>query len=97
MTRPVIGSSSTKEIEGFKKLKKVSHSEVFSLQDELQNSIVVEQREGRADIVRLSFRVLDEHIEELVADPANFMELIHQYCVAPLRRLYAEVYRIKRK
>src|SRR5881397_2576830 len=90
-------STRTKEIEGFKKLKKVSHSEVFSLQDELQNSIVVEQREGRADIVRLSFRVLDEHIEELVADPENFMELIHQYCVAPLRRLYAEVYRIKRK
>jgi len=90
-------STRTKEIEGFKKLKKVSHSEVFSLQDELQNSIVVEQREGKADIVRLSFRVLDEHIEELVAHPANFMDLIHQYCVAPLRRLYAEVYRIKRK
>ncbi len=90
-------STRTKPIEGFKKLKKVRHCDVFSLQDDLQNSIVVEQREGKADIVRLSFAVLDEHLDELVADPANFMESIHQYCVAPLRRMYAEVYRIKRK
>ena len=86
-----------KPIEGFKKLKKVEHCEVFSLPDDLQNSLVVEQREGKADIVRLSFGVEDQYLEELIADPPAFMEIIHQYCVAPLRRLYAEVYRSSKR
>ena len=90
-------SARDKPIEGFKKLKKVSNREVFTLQDELQNSITVEQREGKADIVRLTFGIREQYLDELVSDPPNFMEMIHQYCVAPLRRIYAEVYRTKRK
>ena len=86
-----------KPIEGFKKLKKVRNCDVFHLPDDLQHNIKVETREGKADIVRLSFDVQDEFLDELISDPPNFMELIHKYCVAPLRRVYAEVYRIKRK
>ena len=86
-----------KPVDGFKKLKKVRNSDVFDLPLDLQKSIKVETREGKADIVRLAFGVEDEYLEELVSDPPNFMELIHYYCVAPLRRIYAEVYRIKRK
>jgi hypothetical protein len=86
-----------KPIEGYKKLKKVRNCDVFTLPDDLQGSIKVEQREGKADIVRLPFEVLDQYLEELISDPPVFMELIHQYCVAPLRRIYAEVYRTKRK
>jgi hypothetical protein len=84
-------------VEGFKKLKKVRNCDVFHLPEDLQGSIKMETREGKADIVRLAFGVEDEYLEELVSDPPNFMELIHHYCVAPLRRIYAEVYRIKRK
>ena len=87
----------TKPIEGFKKLKKIHNCEVFSLPEDLQSNVTVEQREGKADIVRLSFGLQELHLEALVADPANFMETVHQYCVAPLRRIYAEVYRNKRK
>jgi len=90
-------SNKDKPIEGFKKLKKTRNCDVFHLNEELQESIKVETREGKADIVRLSFGIEDEHLEELVSDPPNFMELIHKYCVAPLRRIYADVYRIKRK
>jgi hypothetical protein len=90
-------SNKEKPIEGFKKLKKVRNCDVFLLQEDLQDSIKVETREGKADIVRLSFGVEDAYLDELVSDPPNFMELIHYYCVAPLRRIYAEVYRIKRK
>lgn len=86
-----------KPVEGFKKLKAVRNCDVFRLKEDLQGTIKVETREGKADIVRLTFAVADQYLDELVADPPNFMELIHQYCVAPLRRLYAEVYRIKRK
>jgi hypothetical protein len=85
-----------KPIEGFKKLKKVRNCETFILSDDLQNSITVEQREGKADIVRLSFGIGEQYLEDLISDPQNFMEVIHQYCVAPLRRIYAEIYRAKR-
>jgi hypothetical protein len=86
-----------KTIEGFKTPKNIRNSDVFVVQENLQDSIKVESREGKADILRLAFGVCDDHLEELVSDPSNFMELIHQYCVAPLRRIYADVYRTKRK
>ncbi len=86
-----------KPVEGYKKLKKVRNCEVFALPEDLKNCVTVEQREGKADIIRLAFDVQDAHLEDLVAEPPVFMEVIHQYCVAPLRRIYAEVYRTKRK
>lgn len=85
-------------IEGFKKIRKMRNCDVFTLKEDVVGSIKVETREGKADIVRLSFAIRNNLLEELVADPANFMELIRHYCVAPLRRIYAEVYRmIKRR
>jgi hypothetical protein len=90
-------SNKEKPIEGFKKLRKVRNCDVFHLPEDLQGSIRMEIREGKADIVRLSFGIEEEYLDELVAEPPNFMEIIHQYCVAPLRRIYADVYRIKRK
>jgi hypothetical protein len=90
-------AAKTKTIEGFKKLKKVRNADVFRLPERLQNSVVVEEREGKADIIRLSFGIEEQYLEELTSDPPAFMEVIHQYCVAPLRRTYAEVYRINRR
>ena len=90
-------SARNNPIEGYKKLKKVRNCDVFALPEDLQSSVTVEQREGKADIVRVAFDIQDQYLEELVSDPPVFMEMIHQYCVAPLRRIYAEVYRTKRK
>ncbi len=90
-------SAKDKPLEGFKKLKKLRNCDVFDLPDSLENRITVEQREGKADIVRLRFGVQEELLDDLISDPPNFMDAIHQYCVAPLRRIYAEVYRGKRK
>ncbi|MBN2241336.1 MAG: hypothetical protein JW793_01500 [Acidobacteria bacterium] len=90
-------SAKEKPIDGFKKLKAVRNCDVFDLQEDIQDCIKVEEREGKADIIRLSFCVQQEYLEELIADPPNFMELIHHYCVAPLRRIYAEVFRKNRK
>jgi hypothetical protein len=90
-------SNKEKPVAGFTKLKKFHNCDVFHLPENLQSCIRLETREGKADIVRLSFGVEEEFLEDLIADPPGFMELIQQYCVAPLRRIYAEVYRIKRK
>ncbi|MEJ2109111.1 MAG: hypothetical protein P8Z37_04195 [Acidobacteriota bacterium] len=90
-------SAKDKPIDGFQKLKDVRNCEIFVLEENLQDCIEVEEREGKADIIRMSFGIQGDHVAELISDPPNFMELIHQYCVAPLRRIYAEVFRKKRK
>ena len=81
-----------KPVEGFTKLKKTRNCDAFH-----RETIKVEKTEGKADIVRLTFCISGKYLENLIAEPASFVELIQQYCVAPLRRIYAEVYRIKRK
>jgi hypothetical protein len=85
-----------KPVEGFTKLKKIRNCDVFHLKEDL-GTIKVEEREGKADIVRLTFSISGKYMEDLIAEPVVFRDLIQQYCVAPLRRIYAEVYRIKRK
>jgi len=87
----------TRPLDRYKKLKKAAYGDVFVLPADLQSSLSVEQREGKADIVRLAFGLQEAFLEELVADPPVFMDVIHQYCVAPLRRIYAEVFRAKRR
>jgi len=91
-------ANSEKPVEGFTntKLKKIHNCDAFHLEEDL-GTIKVESREGKADIVRLTFRISGEYLESMVAEPGNFVNLIQHYCVAPLRRIYAEVYRIKRK
>jgi hypothetical protein len=84
-----------KSVEGFTKLKKIRNCDVFYLNEDL-GTIKVETREGKADIVSLTFYISEKYLEYLVAEPVSFRELVQQYCVAPLRRIYAEVYR-KRK
>ncbi len=89
-------TAKSQPVPGFKKLKKVRCSDVFSLPEDLHNCVAVEHRDGKADIVRLSFDILDDYLEDLVAEPAVFMDLIHVYGVAPLRRIYADVYRTRK-
>jgi hypothetical protein len=89
-------ANNEKLIEGFTKLKKIRNCDVFHLKEDL-GTIKVETREGKADIVRLTFCFSGKYLDDLVANPVMFTELVQQYCVAPLRRIYAEVYRIRRK
>ena len=89
-------SARNQPVEIFKKLRKVRHGDLFSLPEDLRRCVSIEQREGKADILRLSFGIAEAHLDVLVEDPPNFMDLIHQYCVAPLRRIYAEVYRTRK-
>lgn len=86
----------SKPIEGFKKLKRARNCDVFTLPEDLNSCIAVEQREGKAEIVRLTFGVHEQFLDELIADPPGFMDAIHQYCVAPLRRIYADIYRTRK-
>jgi len=84
------------KVTGGKVLKSIPYSAIFRIEPELQQSIVVEKREGKADIIRLAFRIEDEFVKDLTSDQRSVMNLIQDYCVSPLRKVYAEVYRQRR-
>ena len=77
------------------KLDGVRNCDIFDLNSTQDNSITVEERQGKADIVRVAFRVRGEHVDGIVADAPALVDAIQQYCVAPLRRIYAEIYRTR--
>ncbi|MBI4444725.1 MAG: hypothetical protein HY645_02350 [Acidobacteria bacterium] len=74
-------------------LKNHTHMEIFKIKPNLDQAFVVEKREDKADIMRLSFQVEPRFLEKLVAHPMASKQLIESYCVSPFRTVYATVYR----
>lgn len=74
-------------------LRDRTYREIFQFKPNLREAFVVEKREDKADIMRLSFLVLNESLEKLAAHPVAGKELIENYCVSPFRSVYAAVYR----
>lgn len=77
-------------------LKSHSFQEVFEFRPNLRDAFVVETREGKADIMRLSFWVNTRYLEKLSSHPIAGKQLVEQYCVSPFRSVYAAVYRKSR-
>ena len=76
-------------------LRTHSYQEIFQLEPNLEEAFSVENRENRADIMSLSFRLKERFSEELAARPVSGKQLIEDYCVSPFRSAYAAVYRRK--
>lgn len=87
------GRNRSLKINTGKVLKGIPYGTIFSIDLEMQQSVVVEKREGKADIVRLAFQINDNYLKDLTSDQLSVMNLIQDYCVSPLRKVYAEVYR----
>ena len=56
-------------------------------------SVTLDIRKDKADIIRLSFGVNPQHEDLLLGRKDVLRDLIEEYCLAPLRRIYAESYR----
>ncbi|HUG43624.1 MAG TPA: hypothetical protein VMN76_05205 [Acidobacteriota bacterium] len=74
-------------------LRSHSYHEIFQLGTNFREAFQVEMREGKADIMRLSFRLNPELIDKLTSHPQSSKELVENYCVTPFRNIYATVYR----
>lgn len=77
-------------------LKNIPYTDIFIVPD-FKNSIAIEKKEGKADIVRLNFKINDKYLKELISNQRALINFIQEYCVAPLRKIYAEVYRQRRR
>jgi hypothetical protein len=74
-------------------LRNRSYSEIFLLESDFSEALKLEIREGKADIMRLAFRLEPESIKKLMEHPVSTKQLVENYCVTPFRSIYASVYR----
>jgi len=74
-------------------LKTSTFCDVFQLDGDPSDILSLEIREGKADIMRLAFRLENDILKKLIEYPKASKELIEQYCVTPFRTIYAAVYR----
>ncbi|MFQ5738044.1 MAG: hypothetical protein ACE5JX_03455 [Acidobacteriota bacterium] len=80
-------------VAGPRRKQRVLYRDVLQLESGIDKAFTVEKHRGKADIMRLSFRVNTALMETWVSHRETMRELIEGYCVSPFRRIYAKVYR----
>jgi hypothetical protein len=74
-------------------LRNRKYDEIFQFDSSFADAFKIERREGKADIMRLSFRLNIDVLDKLTARPVSSKELVENFCVTPFRKIYASVYR----
>ncbi len=74
-------------------LRNRSYEDVFELDSNFEDAVTLEVREGKADIMRLSFRLNARLLPKLASKPVASKTLVENFCVTPFRNIYASVYR----
>ncbi len=70
-----------------------TYQDLLSFKPLMGQSVTLDMRKDKADIIRLSFGVNTHHEDLLLSRKDVLRDLIEEYCLAPLRRIYAESYR----
>ena len=70
-----------------------THQDLLLFEPVMGESVTLDIRKDKADIMRLFFEINLEHEDLLLQNPEVLRDLIEDYCLAPLRLIYAESYR----
>lgn len=70
-----------------------AYGDLLEFEPTVGRSVALEIRKDKADIVKLSFIVSPQHEELLMKRKDLLRDLIENYCLYPLQRIYAESYR----
>ncbi|MBI3939433.1 MAG: hypothetical protein HY315_01240 [Acidobacteria bacterium] len=71
----------------------LSYGDFLLIEPEWGTTVSRDTQEGRADVIRVLFSVKPKYFHLLEQNPVMFRKLVHEFCFAPLRRIYAEIYR----
>lgn len=69
-----------------------TYEDVMPFEPHLGETVFLDARESKADIVRLHFLLNPKHEDQLLGDQEVLGDLIENYCLYPLRRIFAEAY-----
>ncbi len=72
-----------------------TYEDVIPFEPHLGGTVFLDARKSKADIVRLHFLLNPDHEDQLLAEPEILRDLVENYCLSPLRRIFAEAYRNK--
>lgn len=70
-----------------------THGDLLQFEPRMGRSVSLDVRREKADIIRLSFAIRIEHEDLLMSHKDVLQDLVENYCLAPLKRIYAESYR----
>lgn len=70
-----------------------AYGDLLQFEPRMGHSVSLDVRQDRADIIRLSFALKTEYEDLLMQREDLLQDLVENYCLAPLRRIYAESYR----
>ena len=74
-------------------LRDLCYGDFLKIEPEWGTTVSRDAQEGRADVIRVLFAVQPKYFHLLEKNPVMFRQLVHEFCFAPLRRIYAELYR----
>lgn len=69
-----------------------TYNDLILFEPHLGETVILETRKEKADIIRLHFPINPRHEELLMSNPGILEDLIENYCLHPLKRIYAESY-----
>lgn len=75
------------------KFDRFAYQDLLLFEPVMGESVTLDIRKDKADIIRLFFEISPEYESLLLQDREVLRELIDDYCLAPLRLIYAESYR----
>ncbi len=70
-----------------------SYADLVDFDPRMSHSVSLDIRKDKADIIRLGFALNPSHKDRLMERRGLLFDLIENYCLAPLKRIYAESYR----
>ena len=71
----------------------LSYGDFLLIEPEWGTTVSLDTQEGRAEVIRVLFAVKPKYFHLLEKNPVRFRQLLLEFCYAPLRRIYAEIYR----
>jgi hypothetical protein len=69
-----------------------TNNDLMPFAPRLGETVTLDARKDKADIIRLHFPVNQRHQALLMANPEVLRDIIENYCLHPLKRIYAESY-----
>ena len=70
-----------------------TYEDLLLFEPVMGQSVSLDKRKDKADIIRLNFEVNPQHEDLLLGRKDILRDLIEDYCLAPVKRIYAESYR----
>jgi hypothetical protein len=70
-----------------------AYGDLLRFEPRMGHSVSLDIRKDKADIVRLAFEIDPRHEAFLLEREELLLDLIENYCLNPLKRIYAESYR----